>query len=85
MFFGRISAYPGKRTYLCSSAAEAHLNSTGMGPVYDGLLHFFTGPEDIVPVVGLALLPDFAGPNMDDERHLSSPPAGLSRVCWVRC
>jgi hydrogenase/urease accessory protein HupE len=38
--------------------AQAHLNSTGMGPVYDGLVHFLLSPEDLVPVVALAL---FAG------------------------
>ena len=38
--------------------AEAHLNMTGLGPVYDGLLHFLLSPEDLVPVLALAL---FAG------------------------
>jgi urease accessory protein len=38
--------------------AEAHLNSTGMGPVYDGLLHFFLSPEDMLAVLAMAL---FAG------------------------
>ncbi len=36
--------------------AEAHLNSTGLGPVYDGLLHFLLSPEDLLPVLALALL-----------------------------
>ena len=35
--------------------AEAHLNTTGMGPFYDGLMHFLMSPEDIVPVLALAL------------------------------
>ena len=43
---------------LCPPPAQAHLNSTGMGPVYDGLLHFLTSPEDILAVFALAL---FAG------------------------
>ena len=38
------------------SHAEAHLNSTGLGPVYDGLLHFLQSPEDLLPVLALALL-----------------------------
>ncbi len=46
---------------LCPSAASAHLNSTGMGPLYDGLMHFFTSPEDIVPVVALALYAGLRG------------------------
>ena len=40
---------------------EAHLNSTGMGPIYDGLLHFLMSPEDIVPVFALALLTGLRG------------------------
>lgn len=27
---------------------QAHLNTTGLGPVYDGLLHFVLSPEDFV-------------------------------------
>jgi urease accessory protein len=43
---------------LCPLRVEAHLNSTGLGPVYDGLAHFLLSPEDLVPVLALAL---FAG------------------------
>jgi urease accessory protein len=38
--------------------AEAHLITTGLGPVYDGVAHFALTPEDIIPVIGLAV---FAG------------------------
>lgn len=41
--------------------AEAHLNSTGMGPVYDGVMHFLMSPEDVVPVLALALLAGLRG------------------------
>lgn len=37
---------------------QAHLVTTGMGPVYDGIGHLLLTPEDWVPVVALAL---FAG------------------------
>jgi hydrogenase/urease accessory protein HupE len=40
---------------------EAHLNSTGLGPVYDGLLHFVLSPEDFLPVLALALLAGLRG------------------------
>jgi hydrogenase/urease accessory protein HupE len=43
---------------IVPARVEAHLNSTGMGPVYDGLLHFLISPEDLIPVFALAL---FAG------------------------
>jgi urease accessory protein len=41
---------------VCPPHVEAHLNSTGLGPVYDGLLHFLLSPEDLLPVLALALL-----------------------------
>lgn len=41
--------------------AEAHLNTTGMGPLYDGLMHFLMSPEDLVPVLALALLAGLRG------------------------
>jgi urease accessory protein len=44
-----------------ATPAEAHLNSTGMGPIYDGLMHFLMSPEDIVPVLALALLAGLRG------------------------
>jgi hydrogenase/urease accessory protein HupE len=46
---------------MCAPPAEAHLNSTGMGPIYDGLMHFLTSPEDLVPVLALALLAGLRG------------------------
>ena len=45
----------------CPALAEAHLNSTGMGPVYDGVVHFVTSPEDMAPVLALALLAGLRG------------------------
>ena len=36
---------------LCAAPAEAHLNATGMGPLYDGLLHFLLSPEDLMPAL----------------------------------
>lgn len=41
--------------------AEAHLNSTGMGPIYDGLLHFVMSPDDLVSALALALLAGLRG------------------------
>ena len=59
--------------FLCPSPASAHLNSTGMGPMYDGLLHFFLSPEDIVPVVALALLAGLRGPEYGRRTLLLLP------------
>jgi len=47
---------------LAPGVAEAHLIATGMGPVYDGVTHFALSPEDILPVVALALFAGLKGP-----------------------
>ena len=44
-----------------AAPAEAHLNATGMGPIYDGVMHVLTSPEDLVPVIALALLAGLRG------------------------
>jgi len=41
---------------LLPARAQAHLNSTGLGPVYDGVAHLLLTPEDFIPVLALALL-----------------------------
>lgn len=43
---------------LLPARAEAHLVTTGLGPVFDGIGHLFLTLEDLLPVVALAL---FAG------------------------
>ncbi len=40
------------------SYTSAHLVTTGLGPVYDGIGHLVMTPEDLVPVLAIAL---FAG------------------------
>jgi hydrogenase/urease accessory protein HupE len=67
---------------LCAATAQAHLNSTGMGPVYDGFLHFFSSPEDIVPVVALALFAGLRGPEYA-RRALFLLPAGWFIGCLL--
>lgn len=47
---------------LCSpSRAVAHLVTTGMGPVYDGIGHLLLTPEDLVPVLAIALYAGLRG------------------------
>lgn len=43
------------------SVAEAHLVTTGLGPLYDGFLHFALTPEDLIPALALALLAGLRG------------------------
>jgi len=60
---------------MCALPAEAHLNSTGMGPFYDGLIHFLMSPEDIVPVLALALLAGLRGANYGRRALFTLPVA----------
>jgi len=47
---------------LCTpSRAAAHLVTTGMGPVYDGIGHLLLTPEDLVPVFAIALYAGLRG------------------------
>jgi urease accessory protein len=57
--------------------AEAHLTSTGMGPVYDGLLHFLQSPEDVVPVLALALFAGLRGADHGRRALFVLPAAWL--------
>jgi urease accessory protein len=62
-----------RRTWLCvpitalavtllPSPAEAHLVTTGLGPVYDGVTHLFFSADDLVTAIALALLAGLNGP-----------------------
>jgi hydrogenase/urease accessory protein HupE len=41
-------------TFFFPSTAAAHLVTTGLGPVYDGIGHLLLTPEDLVPTLALA-------------------------------
>jgi len=47
---------------LWPCAADAHLMTTGLGPVYDGISHLFLTFDDLLPVVAMALLAGLNGP-----------------------
>jgi hydrogenase/urease accessory protein HupE len=57
--------------------AQAHLESTGMGPVYDGVLHFVTRPEDLVPALALAMLAGLRGATCARRAMFTLPAAWL--------
>jgi hydrogenase/urease accessory protein HupE len=46
---------------LIPDVALAHLVTTGMGPVYDGIGHLLLTPEDLVPVIAVALYAGLRG------------------------
>jgi hydrogenase/urease accessory protein HupE len=43
-------------------AVHAHLMTTGLGPVYDGISHLFLTFDDLLPVVAMAFLAGLNGP-----------------------
>ncbi|HXX32400.1 MAG TPA: HupE/UreJ family protein [Myxococcaceae bacterium] len=46
---------------LLPATAHAHLVTTGLGPLYDGIGHLLLSPDDLVPVVAMALLAGLSG------------------------
>jgi hydrogenase/urease accessory protein HupE len=57
----RLAAPAAAVLALGAPPAQAHLVSTGLGPVYDGIAHLALTPEDLIPVIALALLAGLRG------------------------
>ena len=58
---GVRSGLAGAALLLGCAAAQAHLASTGLGPVYDGIWHLFVSFDDLLPVLAIALLAGLNG------------------------
>jgi len=63
---------------LRPSDAAAHLVTTGMGPVYDGVGHLLLTPEDLVPVLALALFAGLRGATQGRRAMFLLPVAWLA-------
>ena len=59
---------------LWPGTAHAHLVTTGLGPIYDGVWHLFLTFDDLLPVVAMALLAGLNGP-ISGRRALFTLPA----------
>ncbi len=46
---------------LAPATAHAHLVTTGLGPFYDGIGHLLASPDDLVPVLAMALVAGLSG------------------------
>ena len=64
--------------------ADAHLVTTGLGPVYDGMEHMLLSPEQWLMVVGLALLAGLNGPAIGRAVLFLFPLAWLAGGCAGR-
>ena len=58
--------------------ASAHLVTTGLGPVYDGISHLLLSPDDLLPVIALALLAGLRGPAAGRQALFVLPVAWLA-------
>jgi len=46
---------------LWPSSAEAHLVTTGLGPIYDGISHVLMSPDDLLPIIVMGFLAGLNG------------------------
>jgi len=60
--------------------ADAHFVTTGLGPVYDGLVHFVLAPEDLVPALALAALAGLRGAAHGRRVLFALPTGPCSRM-----
>ena len=65
---------------------NAHLVTTGLGPLYDGISHFALTPEDLLPAIALALLAGLRGPRAGRLVLFVLPgiwfAGGLAGISW---
>ena len=59
-------------------AANAHLMTTGLGPVYDGISHLVLTFDDLLPVIAMALLAGLNGPASGRRALFILPAAWLA-------
>jgi len=63
---------------LWPTQASAHLVSTGLGPFYDGISHFFLSLDDILPVLAMAILGGLQGKRGGRQVLFALPAAWLA-------
>ncbi len=72
------TAAAGTALLLCLPATvHAHLVTTGLGPVYDGISHLFVSFDDLLAVVAMALLAGLGGPSAGRRTLFALPIAWL--------
>jgi len=64
-------------TLIAAPSAHAHLMNTGFGPFHDGLMNLFVTPDDLLPVIALALLAGLRGPRFGRAVLFALPVAWL--------
>ncbi len=73
----RAALAAGLAVVVVPTPAEAHLVTTGLGPVFDGIGHLFLTPEDMLPALGLALFAGLRGASAGRAALFALPAAWL--------
>lgn len=63
---------------LRAAPVHAHLVTTGLGPVYDGISHLALTPEDLLPTLAVALLAGLGGARYGRMTLFAVPAAWLA-------
>jgi urease accessory protein len=63
---------------LLRGSADAHLVNTGFGTFYDGVVHLFITPSDILVALGLGLLAGLCGASASRGAIIALPAAWLT-------
>ena len=66
---------------VSSRAANAHLVSTDLGPFYDGAAHPLVSPQDLLTILGLAILAAYGGAASGRRLIVSLTLAWATGVC----
>ena len=74
MYMGLIGAFS---LIFWPSHVKAHLVTTGLGPVYDGIGHLVMTPKDLIPALAIAL---FAGLRALIAADLNLSPKSFTAV-----
>jgi len=64
-----------------SRTAQAHLVSTELGPLYDGAAHPLVSPQDLLTILGLAILAAYGGATSGRRLIASLTLAWAAGVC----
>jgi hydrogenase/urease accessory protein HupE len=59
--FRRCTLFATVLLFVWPATANAHLVSTGFGPFYDGIIHLFLSPDDLLAAIAVALLSGLLG------------------------
>jgi hydrogenase/urease accessory protein HupE len=58
---GWLSAFVTAAVVTVPGSAAAHPITTGLGPFYDGISHAIVSPDDVVPLIAIAMLAGLTG------------------------